>query len=415
MFHPLALCIGLRYTRAKRRNHFISFITLTSVLGVTLGVTALITVLSVMNGFEKELKERILGMTAHATLHERGVPMKDWRTVLSRVEREPEVLAAAPFVRSEGMLTHAGRVHGVLVRGVEPSLEPRVSRVGSRMIEGSLDSLEPGGFRIVLGHELARFLRARVGDKVTLVAPEPATTAIGILPRLRRFTVSGIFEVGMNEYDANMALINLQDASKMFRLGGGASGLRLKFADLYDAPRIARDLARRLGDGFLVIDWTQYHKNFFRALKTEKTVMFVILALIVAVAAFNIVSTLVMVVTDKQADIAILRTLGLSPRRVMRVFMVQGLLIGLGGTLLGIAGGVWLAEHVTTIVPAIERMFNTQFLPADVYYISELPSDLRLGDVVTVGLVAFLMCLLGTLYPSWRASRVQPAEALRYE
>ncbi len=415
MFHPLALCIGLRYTRARRRNHFISFITFTSVLGVTLGVTALITVLSVMNGFEKELKERILGMTAHATLHQRGRPMKDWKALLGRVEEQPEVSGAAPFVRSEGMLTHAGRVHGVLVRGVEPSLEPRVSQVGARMIEGSLATLEPGAFHIILGHELARFLRARVGDKVTLVAPEPATTAIGILPRLRRFTVSGIFEVGMNEYDANMALIHLQDASRMFLRGGGISGLRLKLADLYQAPRIARELARRLGAQYLVLDWTQYHKNFFRALRTEKTVMFVILALIVAVAAFNIVSTLVMVVTDKQADIAILRTLGLSPARVMRVFMVQGLVIGLGGTLLGIAGGVWLAEHVTTIVPAIERIFHTRFLPADVYYISELPSDLRAGDVVTVGLVAFLMCLLGTLYPSWRASRVQPAEALRYE
>lgn len=416
MFRPLELFIGLRYTRARRRNHFISFISSTSMLGVALGVTALITVLSVMNGFEKELKSRILGMTAHATVVERGGVLRDWQAVESRLAGAPRVLGAAPFVQGEAMLTHAGAVNGTIVTGVLPEQEPEVSVIGERMVVGALTDLEAGAFRIILGRELAAALGVRVGDMVTLVAPEPRATPAGILPRLKRFTVSGIYAIGMHEYDSALALIHLEDARKMFRLEeGGVTGLRLKLDDVLAAPVIARELVGQLPGDYGVVDWTQHHTNFFRALKTEKTVMFVILALIVSVAAFNIVSTLVMVVTDKQADIAILRTLGLSPASVMGVFVVQGTLIGLVGTGLGVLGGIWLASNVETLVPAIERLFQVQFLPSDVYYISELPSDLRWGDVGNVSLVAFVLSVLATLYPAWRASRTQPAEALRYE
>ena len=415
MFKPVELYIGLRYTRAKRRNHFISFISLTSILGVTLGVAALITVLSVMNGFEKELRERILGMTAHATVLGDGGPLGNWRGVAEALKRYPEIRGTAPLVRGEAMLTHRGAVQGAIIQGVLPEEEPKVSIVGERMVAGQLNDLKSGDFNIILGRGAAEALRAGIGDKIVIVVPETNATPAGILPRLKRFTFAGVFEIGMQEYDTSVALIHLDDAARLFRLGEGVTAVRIMTEDAFAAPALSREIVKKLPGDYNVIDWTQYNVNFFRALKTEKIVMFVILTLIVAVAAFNIISTLVMVVTDKQADVAILRTLGLSPLGVMGIFIVQGLVIGLVGTGLGMAGGIWLATHVETIVPAIERLFHIKFLSPDVYYISEIPSDMRWPDVTYIGSVAFVLCLLATLYPAWRAARTQPAEALRYE
>jgi lipoprotein-releasing system permease protein len=415
MFKPLELYVGLRYTRARRRNHFISFISLTSILGIALGVTALITVLSVMNGFERELRERILGMASHATVSGFRGTLDAWEGLAERTAREPGILGVAPYVNGEAMLTRGQLVRGALVRGVLPDREPEVSRIGDYLTMGELSSLVPGEFNVLLGSGLARAVGARVGDKVTIVAPQATVSPAGIVPRLRRFTVSGVFEVNHSEYDAALAVVNLEDAARLFRMGQRVSGLRIRVGDIYDAPRIARDLARNLGGGLWVRDWTQHHANFFRALRTEKTVMFVILTLIVAVAAFNIVSTLIMVVTDKEADIAILRTLGATPGAVMRIFIVQGTLIGLLGTVVGMAGGIALALNVETAVPAIESVFDTKFLSPDIYYISDVPSDMRWSDVTTITAVAFVLSVVATLYPAWRASRTQPAEALRYE
>ena len=415
MFTPFELCVGLRYTRAKRRNHFISFISLTSMIGIALGVTALITVVSVMNGFERELRERILGIASHATISGFDGPLEDWESLAAAAEAHAEVVGAAPFVESQGMLTHAGQVRGVLVRGVAPSLEPRVSEIGQYLVEGELESLAAGRFNVLLGRDLAIRLGASVGMPVTLVAPRAQITPAGVLPRMRRFTVSGIFEAGHAQYDTSLAVIHVEDAQRVFRLGRGVSGLRVKLIDMFDAPRVSRELARSFGGGFWLRDWTQHHANFFRALKIEKTVMFVILTLIVAVAAFNLVSTLVMVVTDKESDIAILRTLGASQSSILSIFVVQGTVIGIAGTLAGVAGGAALATHVETLVPAIESVFNVKFLSPDVYYISAVPSEVRWRDVTAVGSVAFVMSVFATLYPAWRASRIQPVEALRHE
>lgn len=415
MFHPLELFIGLRYTRAKRRNHFISFISLISMLGIALGITALITVLSVMNGFQQELRERILGMTSHATISAAGGRMDDWRVVVEQTERNPEVLGGAPFVTGEAMLSNSALVSGALIRGVLPDQERRVSDIGENMIYGSLDALRPGEFGIVLGKELAYSLGVGVGDKVTVITPQATVTPAGVLPRLRRFDVVGVFSAGMYEYDRGLALIHLQDASKLFQLGGDVAGVRLKLKDLFRAPSVAREVARELPGFYIVRDWTQEHANFFRAVRIEKTVMFVILTLIVAVAAFNLVSTLVMVVTDKQSDIAILRTLGATPGSIMGMFMVQGITIGLVGTLLGVGGGISLALNVDVVVPFIESLLGMKFLAPDVYLISELPSKVEWKDVVSIASVAFGLATLATLYPAWRASRTQPAEALRYE
>lgn len=415
MYQPLEFFIGLRYTRAKRRNHFISFISLISILGVALGVAALITVLSVMNGFEKELRERILGMASHAIVTGLDGKLTDWSGLDERVRGTTDVVGSAPFIQMEAMLTRGRQVSGALVRGVLPDYEARVSDVGEHMLQGSLDRLVPGEYGIVVGRELAYVLGVRLGDKITVVTPQAAVTPAGILPRLRRFTVVGVFEVGMYEYDRATAFVHMADASKLFQMEERVSGLRLKLTDLFEAPRLSRTLGRELGGGYWVRDWTQQHANFFRAVKTEKTVMFIILSLIVAVAAFNIVSTLVMVVTDKQSDIAILRTLGLPPAKVMLVFMIQGTVIGLLGTTFGVIGGVSLALNVETIVPAIEGLFNTQFIDPEVYYISQLPSDLRTPDVVRIGGIAFLISIIATLYPAWRAAQTHPAQALRYE
>jgi len=415
MFRPLALYIGLRYTGAKRRNHFISFISLISIIGIGLGVAALITVLSVMNGFEQELRTRILGMASHASISSHQKPLTEWEQLADRATEHPDVLGVAPYVQGEIMLTKGKKVSGALVRGILPDQEPKVSSVGQHMRHGRLDDLQAGEYRIILGNELAYSLGANVGDQVTMVTPQANFSPAGILPRLRRFRVTGIFDVGMYEYDRGVALVHMEDAARLFKLDNAITGIRLMLNDLFKAPQVSRQLARQLGDGLRVEDWTRQHANFFRAVQTEKRVMFVILTLIVAVAAFNIVSTLVMVVTDKRADIAILRTLGATPGDILRIFMIQGALIGLLGTALGIVGGVALALNVETIVPAIEEAFSVQFMPADVYYISDLPSKLNWPDVWQIGTVAFLLSFLATLYPSWRASRTQPAEALRYE
>lgn len=416
MFRPIELFIGLRYTRARRRTRFVSFITLSSMIGIALGVAALITVLSVMNGFERELRERILGMVSHATVQAPGrdTAIPDWREVIDVAEAHPRVLGAAPYVEGEVMINRGSRVSGTLVRGVDPEREPRVSRVLEHVVAGS-DDLVAGEFGIILGSALARELRASVGDRVTVITPEARVSVAGVSPRMRRFTVTGIFEVGMYEYDRTLALAHMEDAGRLLRQTDGPTGIRLKLDDMMAAPWLSRAVADELPGRYQVTDWTRQHANFFRAVQTEKTVMFVILTLIIAVAAFNIVSTLVMVVRDKQADIAILRTLGLRPGSVMAVFIVQGAVIGVVGTLVGVAGGVALALNVENIVPALESLFQVEFLPADVYYISDLPSELRQPDVLRITGMALVLSLLATLYPAWRAARTEPVEALRHE
>ena len=417
MFKPLILYIGLRYTRAKQRTQFISFITLTSVLGIALGVTALIAVLSVMNGFEAELRERILGMTSHSTITENNGRLTDWQAIEQQLKDTPHVEGIAPFIRGQVMVNADRQVSGTMLRGVNPLYEPRVSEVANKMLRGAkLTDLIPGKFQIVLGAELAAYLGVFVGDKVTVISPQLNSTPAGILPRLRRFTIVGVFKVGMYEYDRNMALIHIDDAAKLFRLGEQVSGIRLKLDDVFNAPKLSRQLAEKLyEDGYVVSDWTQAHSNFFRAVKTEKRVMFIILLLIVAVAAFNIVSTLVMVVTDKRGDIAILKTQGLSNLSVMGIFIVLGTIIGVIGTLLGTLGGITLALNIETIVPAIEKMLGVDLMASDVYYISEVPSKLVWVDVYRITGMAFILSLLATIYPAWQASRVNPAEVLRYE
>ena len=407
--------VGLRYTRAKRRNHFISFISLISMLGIGLGVAALIVVLSVMNGFQKELRTRILGVVSHVQIAAVGGELDNWRGTMEAATQHPRVLSAAPYVQAQGMLALDQQVRGTMVRGVLPDAEDKVADFARHMKIGRLDDLVAGQFNIVLGMELARALNVGIGDKVTLIAPQGLVTPAAVLPRLKQFKVTGIFEVGMFEFDSGLALIHLQDAQRLYRMEERVTGVRLKVDDLFAAPRIGRELLRHLGEGVYVSDWTRSHANFFRAVQIEKNMMFLILLLIVAVAAFNIVSTLVMAVTDKQADIAILRTLGASPGSIMQVFIVQGSMIGCIGLLMGVAGGVALALNIETVVPFLERLLGIQFLAKDVYYISELPSDLQWGDVGVITAVSFVLTLLATLYPSWRASRTNPAEALRYE
>lgn len=415
MRNPYELYAGLRYTRAKRRNHFISFISLASMLGIAIGVTALITVLSVMNGFERELRTRILGMASHATISAFRGNLENWTDVADRVRDHAEVEGVAPYIEGEGMLKVGNELSGTLLRGIVPSEEVKVSDIGQHLVSGSLDSLEAGAYNIVIGQELAQSLNATVGDKVDLMIPQASVTPAGVLPRFRRFTVSGVFRVGMYEFDRGLVLIHVKDAQALLRMGEGVTGVRLKLHDLFDAPRVSREIASTLPGLYYVSDWTRSHANFFRAVRTEKMVMFIILSLIVGVAAFNIVSTLVMVVQDKQADIAILRTLGATPRSIMAIFMVQGSIIGIIGTLLGVAGGIALALNVETLVPVLERLMGQQFLAPDVYYISDLPSELKSSDVTRIGLLSLSLGLLSTLYPAFRASRVQPAEALRYE
>ena len=409
------LLVGLRYTRAKRRNHFISFISLTSMAGIALGVAALIVVLSVMNGFQTELRARILGVASHVQISGAGNRLADWQSIISVALKHPRVQAAAPFVNAQGMLSAGQAVRGAVVRGVLPADEDRVAEIGRHMRAGQLQALKGGEFGIVLGTDLARALGVLPGERVALIAPQGQVTPAGVIPRLKQFTVVGLFEIGMFEYDSGLALIHLEDAQRLYQMDGAVSGVRLKLDDLFAARTVARELMAKLGADLFASDWTRSHANFFRAVEIEKRVMFIILTLIVAVAAFNIVSTLVMLVTDKQADIAILRTLGASPRSVMEIFVVQGALIGVIGTLIGVVGGVLLALNVDVVVPAIENTLGFKFLAKDVYYISDLPSDVQAKDVATIGLVSLALSFLATIYPSWRASRVNPAEALRYE
>jgi len=409
------LLVGLRYTRAKRRNHFISFISALSMAGIALGVAALIVVLSVMNGFQHELRARILAVVSHVQLFGGEGRLDDWARVAAAAGQNPRVVAAAPFVNAQGMFSRGSNVRGAIVRGILPPRELQVSDIGRHMRAGSLDALKAGEFRVILGADLARALGALPGDKVTLIAPQGLVTPAGVIPRLKQFTVAGLFEVGMYEYDSGLALIHLEDAQKLYQMGAAVSGLRLKLDDLFAARGVAREMMRDLGAQTFAVDWTRSHANFFRAVEIEKRVMFIILTLIVAVAAFNIVSTLVMLVTDKHADIAILRTLGAAPGSIMQIFMVQGALIGVIGTLVGVVLGVLLGLNVDTVVPAIERVLGFKFLAKDVYYLADLPSDVQPRDVMTIGGVSLVLSFVATLYPSWRASRVNPAEALRYE
>ena len=409
------LLIGLRYTRAKRRNHFISFISLISMAGIALGVAALIVVLSVMNGFQKELRARILGVASHVQITGADNRLRDWPGIVERAAKHPRVEAAAPFVNAQAMLSFDALVRGSVVRGILPDEENRVADFGEHMVAGRLADLRPGEFGIVLGSDLARAIGVRPGERVALIAPQGLVTPAGLLPRVKQFTVVGLFNVGMFEYDAGLALVHLKDAQQLYQMGDAVSGVRLKLKDLFESRTVARDLASTLGRDVYISDWTQSHANFFRAVQIEKNVMFIILLLIVAVAAFNIVSTLVMAVTDKQADIAILRTLGATPASIMKIFVVNGALIGVVGTAIGVIGGVVLALNIDVVVPFLERALSVQFLSKEVYYITELPSDLQTRDVVSITLVSLVLSLLATLYPSWRASRVNPAEALRYE
>jgi lipoprotein-releasing system permease protein len=412
----LPLLIGLRYTRAKRKNHFISFISLISMGGIAIGVMTVIVVIGVMNGFNKEFQDRMLSTVSHATISAfKGEQLNDWQQAKEQVSDHPEVVGAAPYIRTEGML-QGMNTEGALIQGIRPQDEIKVTEFQDNMRYGQLEDLQAGAFNIILGVDLAAHLGVGPGDKVTLYVPEFRTTAVGITPRLKRFTVSGIFEVGMYEYDYKMALIHLQDAATLLRVPpGAAEGVRIKVTDLMQAPRIVRELGPKLDGFYRIRDWTQEHVNFFKATKTERTVMFIILSMIVAVAAFNILSTLVMLVTDKQSDVAILRTLGLSGGQVMGVFMVTGTLIGFIGTVIGTISGLLFAININSIIETLEGWFNTEFLAKDVYYITEISADLHVADVLTIVTIAFSLSLLATLYPAWRASRVQPAEALRYE
>ncbi|MBI5438934.1 MAG: lipoprotein-releasing ABC transporter permease subunit [Nitrosomonadales bacterium] len=412
---PYELFIGLRYTRAKRRNHFISFISLISMLGMALGVMALIVVLSVMNGFQKEIRARMLGASPHLEVVADGGRMHDWQGILGKVAQHPQVSAAAPYIAGQGMLSFGQSVQGVMVRGIDPAQETAITELSGKVKAGALSDLRGGEFTIVIGSDLARTLGVKLKDKIMLIAPQGQITPAGMMPRLKQFRVAGIFEIGMAPYDNSLALIHLGDAQKLFQLGDEVTGISAKLRDIDLAPRVARELQGQLPPELYANDWTHQNSNYFRAVQMEKKMMFIILSLIVAVAAFNIVSTLVMAVTDKQADIAILRTLGASPSSIMKIFIVQGVVIGLIGTLLGSVGGIVLALNLDVVVPFIERLLGVQFLAKDVYYISELPSDLRYHEVALVTGISFVISLLATLYPSYRASKTQPAEALRYE
>jgi len=415
MFKPIPVAIGLRYLRAKRRNGFISFISLASILGIALGVTVLITTLSVMSGFQREIRDRLLQMTAHATVSGAGEAMHDWPHAVDVALRDARVSGAAPYVDVQAMLTGNADPQGAMVRGVLPGREPQVSVLGDKMKSGRLDSLAPGEFKILLGQDLADWLRVGIGDSVVVTAGDFQGTPMGAMPKIKRFTVSGTFSVGHNDIDRNLAIVHMGDLQRVLRMGEGVTGVRLKMHDMDQAWNVARDLAINLQGPYRISDWTRENANLYHSLKMEKTVMGILLSLIIAMGAFNLVSSQVMLVTDKQADIAILRTLGLTPRGVMQVFMVQGSLIGIIGTLAGVAGGILLTLNLERILGLIESTFGITLLPPDVYYITGLPYDLQSSDVVVIALVALTMSFLATLYPAWRAARTQPAEALRYE
>jgi lipoprotein-releasing system permease protein len=409
------LTVGLRYTRARRRNRFIGVNSAVSMIGIAVGVWALIVVLSVMNGFQKEVRTRILAVVSHLQIVADDNRLDDWQSVAKIAAQNPHVVGSAPFVQAQAMLSNGQGMRGAAVRGILPAEEEKVADLARNMRAGSLDDLRPGEFGVVLGIDLARALGVTRGDKIALIAPQGIVTPAGVIPRLKQFTVAGIFEAGLVDADSSLALIHMQDAQTLYQMGTSVSGVRLKLDDLFAARTVAYELLNKLPRDVFASDWTRSHANFFRAVEIEKRVMFIILTLIVAVAAFNIVSTLVMLVTDKKADIAILRTVGASPGSIVQIFMVQGALIGVIGTIAGVVGGVLLALNVATVVPFIENLLGFKFLAKDVYYISDLPSEVLLGDVTTIGLVSLVLSFVATLYPSWRASKTNPAEALRYE
>ncbi|MBI5257612.1 MAG: lipoprotein-releasing ABC transporter permease subunit [Burkholderiales bacterium] len=415
---PYEWQIGWRYTRAGRagrRNGFISFISGVSMLGIALGVAALIIVLSVMNGFQKEVRDRMLAVIAHIEVFDRdGAALADWRATAAKAREHQAVLGAAPFIAAQSLIARGDEMRGAIVRGILPAEEATVTEVAAKLRDTTLAKLQPGAWRIVLGVELARQLRVREGDAVTLMAPGGQVTPAGVVPRLKSFTVAGTFEAGHYEYDSGLALVHVDDAAKLYRLEG-PSGVQLRLADPQTARSVAQDLMVRMGGSLAVRDWTRTNRNWFDAVQIEKRMMFIILTLIVAVAAFNLVSTLVMTVTDKRADIAILRTLGASPRSVMGIFVVQGATSGIIGTAIGVGLGLLVALNIDVIVPAIERLLGVSFLPGSIYLISRMPSDPQMGDVLPIGIISLLLAFVATLYPSWRASRVNPAEALRYE
>jgi lipoprotein-releasing system permease protein len=415
MYRPYELFIGLRYTRSKRRNHFISFISSISILGIIVGVMALIIVLSVMNGFEREVRERILSMVAHITVTDYGNSLQNWQEVVDVAKSHPRVVGVAPYIRAEGMLIYGTRVKPALFRGIEPSLEKNISQIADKMVKGKLADLKPGEFGIVLGRDLAAHLGVDVGDKVTMVTPSVSVTPAGILPRLKRFTVTGIFKVGFYEYDSGLGLINLKDAQRVFRLPGKVSGVQVQVDDLFDVGPIKHEFQTDLLRGHVVRDWRYYHSNWFKAVQMEKRMMSLLLFLILFVAAINIISTMVMVVTDKESDIAILRTFGASTKSIMRIFMIQGSVNGILGTILGGALGVILSLNLEDLVSWFEKQTGTKLIDPSVYLISDLPSDLHWHQVGWICLASLIVSVVATIFPARRASRIQPAEALRYE
>jgi lipoprotein-releasing system permease protein len=410
------LLIGRRYLRSGRGNRFISFISVISMVGVAIGVAVLIVVLSVMNGFEQELRTRILSLTSHATISAFGSGLSDWQQVAQRIDSHAEVQGVAPYIEAQGLLAAGEHTSGAMVIGVLPEEEAKVADISSKMQSGRFEALAPGEYGIVLGAELAKSLDVKAGDRVIVVTPIRRMTPLGVMPRMRPFKVQGIFAAGMYEYDRNLAYIHLDDAARLYRMDDKVSGIRLKLADMFAAPKTVRELALSLGgEGFYIDDWTRKHANFFRSIQLTKTVMFVILLLVVGVAAFNIVSTLVMVVKEKQSDIAILRTIGASPNSILAIFTSQGTAIGLIGTVSGIALGVLISFNLESLVHGLEALLGTRFMDAQVYYMSDLPASVQWSDVLKISLTAFGLCCLSTLYPAWRAARTQPAQALRHD
>ena len=412
---PLELFIGLRYIRARRRNHFVSFISLVSMLGLGLGVMALIIVISVMNGFEKEFSARLIGMVSHVTISSPNSSIKDWRALSKNLKDNASIIGSAPYVEAEGMLANLSSVSGVLVRGIDPDIEPQVSEIHRHMVFGKLTDLIPGEYGIVLGTHLANSLDVDPGATITMITPQVTSLSAGFQPLLRRFKVVGLFEIGDLKHDRGSAIIHVKDASRLFRLDGGVTGLRLKLNNLDSAPLVTRQLKKEVSSDYWVSDWTKRYGGLFKAIQTEKTTMFVILALIVAVAAFNIVSTLVIMVADKQSDIAILRTIGMSPSSVMCVFMIQGTVIGLFGTLLGLGSGVLITAYIDVIIPALEQFFQTQFLPESNFPLSEVPADMKISDVVKISGLSFLVSVIATLYPAFTAAKTRPVDALSFD
>jgi lipoprotein-releasing system permease protein len=407
--------IGRRYLRSNRGNRFVSFISTISMLGIAIGVAVLIVVLSVMNGFEREVRGRILSLTSHATISAFGSGLPDWQGTAAKIGENPDVVASAPYIEAQALLMAGRKSSGAMVTGVLPAYERKVTSITEKMSEGSFDNLQAGDYGIVLGVELAKALGVALGDRVVIVTPLRNTTPVGVAPRLRAFKVVGIFNAAMYEFDRNLAYINLQDAAKLYRMGEDVTGLRLKLTDMMLAPHLVRELALSLGGGYYIDDWTRKHANFFRSIQLTKSAMFLILLLVVAVAAFNIVSTLVMVVKDKRTDIAILRTIGASPRGILTIFMTQGTAIGFIGTVAGVALGVLISVNLETLIHGLEAVLGVHFLDAKVYFISDLPATVEWPDVIKISVTTFLLCSLSTLYPAWRAARTQPAQSLRHD